>query len=88
MHCHPFIFHFFYICFMVSMFTPLFYRVLVSFNKCKFSFDVCVTVQHWYNDINNQLDATITNFIDNYNQLNMFRMRMGEIIARNMLSWL
>jgi len=25
---------------------------------CKF--DVCVTVRHWYNNINNQLDATIT----------------------------
>ena len=75
------------------------------------------------NNINNQLDATITNLIDNYNQLNMFRaiilpilkstrlwynaptmlpagsidgalyhslvlLRMGKIIARNMLSWL
>ena len=70
-----------------------------------------------YNNINSRLDATITNFIDNYNQLNMFRtiispipsctnaptvlpagstvgalyhslvfLRMGEIIARNMLS--
>ena len=26
----------------------------------------------YYNNINNQLDATITNFIDNYNQFNMF----------------
>jgi len=26
-----------------------------------------------YNNINSQLDATITNFIDNNNQLNMFR---------------
>jgi len=75
-----------------------------------------------YNNINNQLDATITNVIDNYNQLNMFRaiispilkstddaacwqhcrciipqavnkhslvlLRMGEIVARNMFSWL
>jgi len=44
----------------------------------------------------------LTNFIDNYNQFNMFRAiiytesckhslvlpRMGEIIARNMLNWL
>jgi len=33
--------------------------------------DVCVTVYHWYNNINSQLDATITNLIDNYHQLNM-----------------
>ena len=32
-------------------------------------FDVCVTVHHWYNNINSQLDATMTNFIDKYNQL-------------------
>ena len=37
-----------------------------------FKFDICVTVHHWYNNINSQLDATITVFIDNYNQLNMF----------------
>ena len=70
-------------------------------------------------NITSQLDATITNFIDNYNQLSMFRakispilrstrlclqqaaspvhyttsckhslvlLRMGEIVARNMLS--
>ena len=36
-------------------------------------FYICVTVNHWYNNINSQIDATITNFIDNYNQLNMFR---------------
>jgi len=24
------------------------------------TFDVCMTVHHWYNNINNQLDATIT----------------------------
>jgi len=72
-----------------------------------------------YNNINNQANSTITNFIDNYNQLNIFRaiispiltrtsslspagsivsalyhklkhslvlQRMGEIIARNMMS--
>jgi len=86
-----------------------------------------------YISINSQLDETVTNFIDNYNHLSMFRaiisptlrstrlclqlgtavpphpchqqaaspvhyttsckhslvlLRMGEIIARNMLSWL
>ena len=24
------------------------------------NFDVCMTVHHWYNNINNQLDATVT----------------------------
>jgi len=37
------------------------------------------------NDINSQLDATITNFIHDYNQLNAFR---AIIISRNMLSWM
>jgi len=43
-----------------------------------------VTVHHWYNNINSQLDATITNFIDNYNQLNMFRaiiLLAGSIVG-------
>ena len=44
------------------------------------SFDVCVTVHHSYNNINSQLDATITNFIDNYNQLNMFRAIISPIL--------
>jgi len=46
-------------------------------NICHFRsssvFDVCVAVHHWYNNINSQLEAKITNFIDIYNQLNMFR---------------
>jgi hypothetical protein len=84
-------------------------------------FAVSVTVHRWHNNINSQLVATITNFIDNYNQFNMIReiispilrntrvlysapamlpagsfvrallhsllfLRVGEIIARNMLS--
>ena len=32
------------------------------------------------NNINSQLDATITNFIDNYNQLNMFRAIISPIL--------
>ena len=42
--------------------------------------DVCVTVRHCYNNINSQLDATITNFIDNYNQLSMFRAKVSLIL--------
>ena len=34
-------------------------------------------MHHWYNNINSQLDATITNFIDNYNQLNMFQAKLS-----------
>jgi len=86
-------------------------------------FDVCVTVHHWYNSINNQQDVTIIilliiSFSSTcfgrkfrpssgalgcvfslwYNappvhyttswKHNVMLLRMGEIIARNMLSWL
>ena len=42
--------------------------------------DVSVTVHHWYNNINIQLDATITNFTDNCSQLNMFRAIISPIL--------
>jgi hypothetical protein len=45
-------------------------------------FDICVTVRHWYSNINSQLDATIKNFIDNYDQLNMFRAIISPILMR------
>ena len=48
-------------------------------------FDVCVTVHHWYNTINSRLDATITNFTDNYNQLNMFRVFISPILRSTRL---
>ena len=35
--------------------------------------------------LNNQLDATITNFIDNYNQLNMFRAKISPILSSTKL---
>jgi len=38
-----------------------------------------LTVVILYNNINSQLDATTTNFIDNYNQLNMFRAIISPI---------
>jgi len=44
-----------------------------------------VTVHHWYNNINSQLDATIINFIDNYNQLNMFRVIVSPILMSTRL---
>jgi len=48
-------------------------------------FYFCVTVRHWYNNINNQLYATITNFIDNYNQLNMFWAIISPILRSTRL---
>jgi len=33
-----------------------------------------------YNNINSQLDAKITDFIDNYNQLKMFRAKISPIL--------
>jgi len=38
-----------------------------------------------YININSQLDATITNFIDNYNQLNMFRAIISPILRSTRL---
>jgi len=48
-------------------------------------YDVCVIVHHRYNNINSQLDATITNFIDSYNQLNMFRTIISPILRSTRL---
>ena len=49
------------------------------------AFDVCVTVYHWYKNINSQLDTTIKNFIDNNNQLNMFRAIISPILRSTIL---
>jgi len=38
-----------------------------------------------YSNVNSQLDATITNFIDSYNQLNMFRATISPILMSNRL---
>jgi len=48
-------------------------------------FLVRVTVRHRCSDINNQLDAKITNFVDNYNQLNMFRAIISPILRSTRL---
>ena len=42
--------------------------------------DVCVTVHHRYSNINSKLDATMTNFIDNYNQRDMFPAIISPIL--------
>ena len=44
-----------------------------------------MTVNNRYNDINSQLDATITNFIDKYNQLNTFRTIISPILRSTRL---
>ena len=53
--------------------------------KAQIHFDICVTVHHRYNNRNSQLDATITNFIDNYMQLNMFRAIISPILRSTRL---
>ena len=45
-----------------------------SSKSTKYVFDVSVTVHHWYNNINSQLDVTI---IILFNHLNMFRAIMS-----------
>jgi len=42
-------------------------------------------MHYWDNNINSQLDATITNFIDNYNQLNIFRAIISPILRSTRL---
>jgi len=42
----------------------------------------CITNK---NNMNSQLNATITNFIDNYNQLNMFRAIISPILMSTRL---
>jgi len=46
---------------------------------------VCVTVHHSCNNVNSQLDATITDFIDNFNQLDMFRAVISPILRSTSL---
>jgi len=38
------------------------------------------SVNFFVNNINSQLDATITNFIDNYSHLNMFRAIISPVL--------
>ena len=51
----------------------------------KIEFHVCVTVHHRYNNINSQVDATITKFIDDYNQLSMFQATISPIFRSTRL---
>ena len=55
------------------------------FTVCGIMHRRCCLVHHKYNNVNSQLDATITNFIDNYNQLNMFRSIISPIIRSTRL---
>jgi hypothetical protein len=43
----------FYLLYFITC-TPILHK------NVSLTFDVCVTVRHWYNNINSQLDATIT----------------------------
>jgi len=57
----------------------------VNFHSSFCTFDVCVTVHHCYNNINIQTDAKIKHFIENYNQLNMFRAIISPILRSTRL---
>ena len=46
---------------------------------------VSVHKQFWSNNINSQLDAIVTNFVDNYNQLSMFRAIISPILRSTRL---
>jgi len=67
--------------------------------KSTYNFYVFVTVHPWYNNINNQLDATVPPHPGHQSAASsvhyttsckhsLVLLRMGEIITRNMLSWL
>jgi len=45
----------------------------VTIKEVSLEFDVCVTVYHRYNNRKGQIDTTTINFINNFNQLNIFR---------------
>ena len=62
--------------------TPLPSDILVNLSRKS---DICVTVHLWCNNIISQLDATITDFIDNFNQLNMFQAIISPILKNTSL---
>jgi hypothetical protein len=54
----------------------------IPINICRGTLNV---QKRTYDDITSQLDATITNFIDNYNRLNMFRAIILPILGSTRL---
>ena len=42
-------------------------------------------IVRWYKSTNSQLDATITDFVDNYNQLNMFPVIISPVLRNTRL---
>jgi len=88
---------------MYQRYLLIFYKLLVN-DSVRYKFDVCVTMHHWYNNINSQLDATIIILLIKHWSCcllaaspvhytasckhSLMLLRMGEIIARNMMSWL
>jgi len=55
----------------------------------EWKYGLVLDTEYWavsrHNNINSQLDVTITNLIDNYNQLNMFRAIISPIIRSTRL---
>ena len=63
---------------------PLKQKLLQSILQRKVNSSYCKAVRYFpYNNSNSQIDTTITNFIDNYNQLNMFRAIVSPILRNN-----
>jgi len=48
-------------------------------------FKITLYISSEDSNVNSQLDATITNFIDNYNQLDMFRAIVSPILRSTRL---
>jgi len=69
-------------------FLVIYEWVILELNSEKLylsDFDVCVTVHHWYNNINSQLDATIVTLLKIFNQLYMFRAIISPILRSTRL---
>ena len=81
--CLPQLMCFVWISEQTGIFFLIFSRIVST--RPAFISHVCVTVHHWYSNINSQLDATITNFINNCNQLNMFRLIISPILRSTRL---
>ena len=58
------------ICCISNILKILIFTLIQTLIKKIYLFDVYVTVHHSYTNINSQLDVTIRDFVDNYDQSN------------------
>jgi len=56
-----------------------------SYSRIHANIEFQMQILKWHNNVNNQPDATITDYIDNYNQLNMFRAIISPILRSTTL---